>query len=971
MHALRGLCLAAGAGAVAVLLASLVAEPVLTRSSATWVWSASGLAAVLALIFSLAPLRRYRGARISRVVADADPALSERLRSALELASAAPGPGISNELLTAHISQVQQALEVLPERSVLPWSRLLRANLLLGVACLALFGGLLTREPELRAFVHALVAPAAERSDGTRLASVVAELRVQLTFPSYLARDSVWLADPKEISAPVGTSLELRVKPRFSAERGRLLSGSTSTPLTAAEDGTLRGRVSAHEAMALHIELESHGVRYEDPRVIKLQVTPDEIPLISIEEPRNGTLAPPAEALAVRFVASDDVGVASVDLHARAPDGSERQRQVFSALDDGGSQRQLRSSLQLVPAELGVREGDTLVIWLEARDADLVSGPHLARSREVTLEVAQPGRGLSALIPSLQQIADGAVDVLGERLESAVSKDAASAKLRFAKLERVTRPWLSQLDVLTHRGERAQAGAGMDLDQLRGMRRRNDRLLSSEAALHAPATHGFSERLAADSSSVDELERDVVLLADMLARAHVDEAKALADELRDLKRHIEGLLDQLGKTHSPEAERELMREIAKAQRRLGELAQSLSRMATRVPGEFVNRDAMQKEAAESALTNLEHAVQDHDLRAAAEHLDALAKQIDDLAAQLGQGGLRLQESRFGPRDQALAEARQKLGMIGSEQSRLAERSGAVTQNALQRAQAGQQTGQNDARARGLAPQAEALEKASAELARQPGSGWQSTAASRAAERMRDTKDALRAGDLAEARGMAETAQRSLEEAANELESESRMFPGQHGEAARRAEQARRAASDADRLSQAIGRAMPEVSEHVSDAERQKLRADADAQRKTGAAAEQLKKDFDKGPDGLPLSPEAVDALDAARQSMQRAERALERGRPDEANREQQQAAERLKKLSQSLAQKQASGGQGQSGKNEANGGEAMRDAPVHIPGAEEWKGPTELRRKLLDAMHEGGPSGYEAAIQRYYQELMR
>jgi hypothetical protein len=49
----------------------------------------------------------------------------------------------------------------------------------------------------------------------------------------------------------------------------------------------------------------------------------------------------------------------------------------------------------------------------------------------------------------------------------------------------------------------------------------------------------------------------------------------------------------------------------------------------------------------------------------------------------------------------------------------------------------------------------------------------------------------------------------------------------------------------------------------------------------------------------------------------------------------------------------------------------MRDAPVHIPGAEEWKGPTELRRKLLDAMHEGGPSGYEAAIQRYYQELMR
>lgn len=967
LHALRGLCLAAGAGAVAVLLASTVADPVLTRSSATWVWCACGVAAALALGWSLAPLRRYQGARIAEVVASSDSVLSERMRSALELAGAPRAPGISSELLAAHINQVERALQVLPERQVLPWSRLVRANLLVGLAGLLLFAGLLAREPSLRAFVHALVEPARERGDGTRIASVVAELRVQLTFPSYLARDSVWLTDPEQIDVPVGTSLELRVKPRFAAERGRLLNGSHSTPLTAADDGTLRGRISARDPSALHIELENKGVRYEDPRTIKLQVTPDEVPVISIDEPRNGTLAPPAEALAVRFVASDDVGVASVDLHARAPDGSEKQRQVFSALDDGGSQRQVRSSIELVPVELGVREGDTLVIWLEARDADLVSGPHTGKSREITLEVAQPGRGLSALIPSLQQIADSAVDVLGDRLENGVPKDGAVAKTRFSALERVTRPWLAQLDALTRHGERTDSGAGLDLDQLRGMRRRNEHWLNAESALHSAVVHGFAERQAADSRQVDELERDVVLLADMLARAHVDEAKALADELRELKRHIEGLLDQLGKTHSAEAERELMREIAKAQRRLGELAQSLSRMATRVPGEFVNRDAMQKDAAESSLTNLERAVQDHDLRAAAEHLDALAKQIDDLAAQLGQGGLRLQESRFGPRDQALAEARQKLGMLGSEQSRLAERSGAVTQSALQRAQAGQ----NDARARGLAPQAEALEKASAELARQPGNGWQSPAASRAAERMRDAKDALRAGDLAEARGMAENAQRSLQEAASELESESRMLPGQHGESARRAEQARRAANDAERLSQAIEHAMPEIADHVSEAERQKLRSDADAQRKTGDAAEQLKKAFDKGPDGLPLSPEAVDALDSAKQSMQRAERALERGRPDEANREQQQASERLKKLSQSLAQKQGSGSQGKPGRDEANGSEVMRDAPVHIPGAEEWKGPTELRRKLLDAMHEGGPSGYEAAIQRYYQELMR
>jgi hypothetical protein len=31
----------------------------------------------------------------------------------------------------------------------------------------------------------------------------------------------------------------------------------------------------------------------------------------------------------------------------------------------------------------------------------------------------------------------------------------------------------------------------------------------------------------------------------------------------------------------------------------------------------------------------------------------------------------------------------------------------------------------------------------------------------------------------------------------------------------------------------------------------------------------------------------------------------------------------------------------------------------------------EMRRRLLDAMREGAPSGYEDAVRRYYEELLR
>src|SRR5262249_32070829 len=157
-------------------------------------------------------------------------------------------------------------------------------------------------------------------------------------------------------------------------------------------------------------------------------------------------------------------------------------------------------------------------------------------------------------IPSLQQIADGAVDLLGARLEHPVAKDAGEAKPRFEQLNRPARAWLTQIDNLLRHAEAAHT-APLDVDQLRGRRKRTDRLLTNEAGLQGPAAHSFNERADADARQVDELERDVVLLADMLARAHVDEAKAIADELRELKRHIESLLDELGKNHSPDAER--------------------------------------------------------------------------------------------------------------------------------------------------------------------------------------------------------------------------------------------------------------------------------------------------------------------------------------------------------------------------------------------------------------------------------
>src|SRR5687768_14470500 len=126
---------------------------------------------------------------------------------------------------------------------------------------------------------------------------------------------------------------------------------------------------------------------------------------------------------------------------------------------------------------------------------------------------------------------------------------------------------------------------------------------------------------------------------------------------------------------------------------------------------------------------------------------------------------------------------------------------------------------------------------------------------------------------------------------------------------------------------------------------------------------------------MPLSPQGERELQQAAEAMRRAERALERGDPQSAGLAQDDASERLQQLEESLRQKGESGTRRQPGqrRGEGRGGDGGQraDGPVRIPGADEFSGPVQMRRRLLDAMREAAPQEYKSAVERYYQELLR
>src|SRR5690606_16954829 len=119
-----------------------------------------------------------------------------------------------------------------------------------------------------------------------------------------------------------------------------------------------------------------------------------------------------------------------------------------SSLGAEQAQRSAEAEAEVVPAELGARPGDVLLLWLEARDGDVVSGPNAGISKSVTLEIATDAQQLSLKVPMLREVLDGALDSLADRLDTPLPEQPAAARQRAAELREVAERWLGKLDAL-------------------------------------------------------------------------------------------------------------------------------------------------------------------------------------------------------------------------------------------------------------------------------------------------------------------------------------------------------------------------------------------------------------------------------------------------------------------------------------------------------------------------------------------
>jgi hypothetical protein len=946
---------AAAVGLVSFVLVAWVLGPMTPAA-----WLAIGWALVFGMVaaavaWSIRPLIDLRGHGALGLVAAEEPTLLSPLRTAYELQVE---EGFSRELIVAQRVGLLRRLEDAPARKFIPWGWVVQPALAAAVLLAALAWWSLGFD-RAAAGRYALLHADRGFIEGVQKSHVVGHTSAELLFPSYMNRPNAQAEDADRLIVPRGTSVQYAITAIGDAARvvvelpGRHVEAKRSA-------GRFVASFVADTDGPLEIYVESsRGERRVDYRARSIRVEIDEPPRVSMVAPAEDVVVEEREGILLQYGATDDHGVQELTLIIKLPNGEHLRRPILTTGEE--AQVELYGEMVVRLEEFSLAPADAITLWFEAKDGNRVDGPGIGRSEMRTLTLASEITRRRDRIVELERLLDGLLMTLAVRLEDPAPESIEKARARRADAMRAYAPVAAQLsNVGDHRGPRT-------VPLLLDMKKRLDRLHEREESAYRSGEKS-ANRSRFDRSLVKELEKDSLIVADLISEARLDDAAEIAREMQQLRREIASLIGELRRGQTPELQRALMAALDRADRRMEALRQQLREAMTYVPGEFVNQQARQASESTDALQQVREALASGDLDAAEAALMELDQMIEAMTQALAQSEDSLVEARFGPRERALMEAMDTIGELEVEQKRLADKTRRVGDQALERAAGDEGSLASDIRKelREIAKEVSELLGAVDDEALGP---YETGLRERADERLSDFEKTIEAGDVGEAMSMADRLAEAANALAKDLELSAMMFRGRGGRTSEAAAQARQAAARAQDLQHAARGAVPDVAKALTERERTQLQRQAERQAKTRQAAHDLARKLREDVGGVPVSEEAAEQLESIEMPMQRATGALESSDPVEAHKQQQAAADQLRRLRQRLESQRKSASSGEGGRDTSTG--SRKDRRVEIPAARSKADELAWRRRVLDAMNGSPPDGYEKAVDDYYERLLR
>ncbi|MBK9030440.1 MAG: hypothetical protein IPL61_03715 [Myxococcales bacterium] len=968
--------------ALAVVLPLIAVATAPGRVTSVALLAGGGVVALLALVAAIVigviyPVRRYAAdAAVARWIGARARPLASDLLSTVELHGAAPGPQVRSTALVEALTDATAArLRAVDAATLVDRAPVRRAGAAMITAAVAAGALAIGAHGTLASGWHQLLVAPVRPWNGAQVSSVplVGDIAITLTPPAYSRRPPLTMTSTSgDFRALAGTTarivttvLEPATAVALVIERGA--PGTTAAPelvpLVEGPDG-LAAELTITGPARYRFQIETpRKQRRIEMGAHAIEIEPDAIPTIALYAPADELDVTNMKRIELAYVAEDDFGVTAVELVweiAGKVDGKS-----IAALRDAPGRAQGKLVWDL--AEMTLPPGAEVTYHLEVVDNDTIGGPHRGRSRPFRLRVFSPRERHEQNLARQAELAESVVTNLGHRLvatDGEVPRDELHRGLDALAIDAGTLAAAFADDPLADPALRAVV-AGLR-DRLTKLVGAEERLLDKPDAAGRGRPSRPSAKLGPlDKQIVGELEDDAILLADWLEREQLESMLDIADELDAHQQRLAELLAEYARTGDDKLKAEIARELHTIDQKLAELGRARARVAEDVLDQFVHADAVAEQQVGSCMDEVAALVAAGDAAGAQAALERCRQRASTASQSLESALHQLRGDRMGEAEKKLDELMNELADVAGDQADIAAEADRIFERYADRADSLTRDLGKDARHR----LGGTVDKLKDRLAAIPDSGLTPFAREELEivdKRLADLERMLDDGDVAESLGMAKQAADSLETVASELDAAmaddpSSPFAQATADAIDAVERARPLAQ---RLVDELEHLTPSPDQMLGDDDKRRLDAPKRRQASNRDRAKALVERA-QGADGLPGdAAEAIkDRVREATGPMTQAEKRMGGRDPSGARDAARSAADALAKARRE-AQRAARQAQ-------AQGTGAVGDEPVRIPGADQYVAPEAFRQELLEGMKRKAPAGYDEALRRYYEDLIR
>lgn len=251
--------------------------------------------------------------------------------------------------------------------------------------------------------------PISTGAEATNLAATIDELLVRVVPPAYAGLATEEAPGDGPVRALNGSRIEVVLHARGSVASASLSFNGAPAAVRSLGENRFVGAFAATANGAFEARILADEENAPAPVVRAVEVYADAQPEARITEPGGDQLlrSVPAEPIGVRFLARDDLGLASVTLkYIRSRGEGDAAKftngEIALGNTERASAREWRGFASLDLARLGLQAGDTLVFWIEARDRNpAANNPGRSASLAIAIRAPEAARlNLSDLLPN-------------------------------------------------------------------------------------------------------------------------------------------------------------------------------------------------------------------------------------------------------------------------------------------------------------------------------------------------------------------------------------------------------------------------------------------------------------------------------------------------------------------------------------------------------------------------------------------